>query len=119
MLLLKQVNLRLPGLEEQHNRRIDDVLRPDCQRLGPSAILVGKRPVVLHEQVRKHDLDLVGGKEPPGARVLSVAKAEMLRTGRHELVPMLVPGFLAFAPEPTPVIPLRVFVDRGVRHDGM
>lgn len=40
----------------------------------------GQLPIILQQEVTQCDLDLVGGKEPARACVLSVAKAEVLLT---------------------------------------
>ena len=80
-----QINLRLPRLEKHLHVRITDRLSPILPLLG-SALLLGKFPVVLEEQMDQGNLDVVRGKEPSRTNMHAMSEAKVLRAGEHELV---------------------------------
>lgn len=61
--------------------------------------LVQNLPVVVQQKLDHGGFDLIAGKEPPGARVISVAEAQELWTGTHELPPILLSWLLAHVKE--------------------
>lgn len=83
--------------------------------LGP-ALLRGKLPVVLEQQVDDENLDLVGRKEPSGAGMHAVSEPKMLRACRHKLVPMLLASFSTHGVKSESVKLLCIRVHRLVVH---
>jgi hypothetical protein len=78
-----------------------------------------QRHLVVHQQVRQHDLDLGAGEEAAGTGPDSVAEIDVVDAGGGVLVPELVAGDLAQAREAEWVESSRVGVEFGVEVDGV
>lgn len=79
---------------------------------------IGELPVVLEQQMRQRNLDLIGGEEATGASVLTVAEAGVLGAGTDEVRVLLLVG-AAHVEEAVAVVGGRVLVVVCVPHVGV
>lgn len=73
-------------------------------------LALDQSPVILQQDVTHYDLDLIGSKEATWACMLSVAKAQVIRTRRDELGKILVLAVGTHFQEPIPVKLVRIGV---------
>lgn len=77
---------------------------------GESALrrFVQNLPLVVQQELDQGDFDLIAGKEPPGARVISVAEAQKLWTSAYELPSILLSWLLAHPKEAMTIELIRI-----------